>query len=243
MGQLWSHYLVNEEEVGKAFSMFNQKRAFIQSDIRGKYKTAFQPHCRNSWEGSPKLLPLPFQRPSLWASYLMAWADIELWMSDWQKKLIKPLIISKLQEDLTLEGINMDSVQRFLVWQWGQPTNLYNEHPVPAWPLVLFLSLLLNDYLEQSWSLEKKKKKKSPPKLADVYWYCWWQYIYTTTKSSCSAEPTLSLHPIKMNANLKALKPYQQTEWETMCAEEADPAMTSCKGAATCFLSLQPQGF
>lgn len=159
MGQLWSHYLVNEEEVGKAFSMFNQKRAFIQSDIRGKYKTAFQPHCRNSWEGSPKLLPLPFQRPSLWASYLMAWADIELWMSDWQKKLIKPLIISKLQEDLTLEGINMDSVQRFLVWQWGQPTNLYNEHPVPAWPLVLFLSLLLNDYLEQSWSLEKKKKK------------------------------------------------------------------------------------
>lgn len=36
-------------------------------------------------------------------------------MSDWQKKLIKPLIISKLQEDLTLEGINMDSVQRFLV--------------------------------------------------------------------------------------------------------------------------------
>lgn len=28
-----------------------------------------------------------------------------------------------------------------------------------------------------------------------------------------------------------------------MCAEEADPAMTSCKGAATRFLSLQPQGF
>lgn len=106
--------------------------------------------------------------------------------------------------------------------------------------LLDLLSFFFPFYLMTIWSSlgAWKKKKKSPPKLADVYWYCWWQYIYTTTKSSCSAEPTFSLHPIKMNANLKAQQPYQQTECETTCAGETAPAMTSCKGAATCFLSF-----
>lgn len=106
----------------------------------------------------------------------------------------------------------MDSVQRFLVWQWGQPTT-FTMNILFLLDLLSFFSLLFNDCLEQSCSLEKNKK--SPPKLADVYWYCWWQYIYTATKSSCSAEPALSLHPTKMNAHLKALKLCQQTEWET----------------------------
>lgn len=137
----------------------------------------------------------------------------------------------------------MDSVQRFLVWQWGQPTT-FTMNILFLLDLLSFFSLLLNDCFGAALKPGKKKEKKrggkSLPKLADIYWYCWWQYIYTATKSSSSAEPTFSLCLTKMNANLRALKLYQQTEWETKISlmwqhsGEAAPAMTFYKAAASC---------
>lgn len=155
MGQLWSHYLVNEEEVGKAFSMFNQKKSFMQSDIRGKHKTAFQPQCRNSWEGSPKPLPLPFQRPSLWASYLMAWADIQLWTQVWQKAH-KTINYIKATRGSDSGGHKYGFCSEISGVTVGSAYNLYNEHPVPAWPLVLFFPF----YLMTVWSSLGAWKKK-----------------------------------------------------------------------------------
>lgn len=54
----------------------------------------------------------------------------------------------------------MDSVQRFLVWQWGQPTT-FTMNILFLLDLLSFFSLLLSDCLEQPWSLGKKKVLQS----------------------------------------------------------------------------------
>lgn len=64
---------------GSGESLFNvpSKESFYAVWHQGKTQAGFPTAQQSSWEGSPKPLP-PFQGPSLWASYLMAWADIQL---------------------------------------------------------------------------------------------------------------------------------------------------------------------
>lgn len=64
---------------GSGESLFNvpSKGSFYAVWHQGKTQAGFPTALQSSWEGSPKPLP-PFQGPSLRASYLMAWADIQL---------------------------------------------------------------------------------------------------------------------------------------------------------------------
>jgi len=134
------------------------KRGLLCSLTSGENTRQLSNHIAEQLRGSPKTLPLPFQRPLLWASYLMAWADIQLRTSDWQKAH-KTINYIKATRGYDSGGHKYGFCSEISGVTVRSAYNLYNEHPVPAWPLVLPppLPLLFNDYLEQSWSFGGEK--------------------------------------------------------------------------------------
>lgn len=88
-------------------------------------------------------------------SYWTAWADIQHWSQDWQKPH-KTIRYTQATRGSDSRGHKHGFCSEIPGVTVGSAYNLYNEHPVPAWPLVRFSPFLLNDCLGQSCSFGNK---------------------------------------------------------------------------------------